>query len=235
MPEAATDAEIRWCLKNVVSSYLFCSCDGLTDLVRIMFPDSTITEKFCLQKEKCAYFSNYGIAPHFRSMLLNIVKDSEFCAILFDKSLNIVIQMGHIDLVVNFWGIVVNKVCTCYLNSTFIGHAWHQDLFEHVILALDSLDLKKLLLVSMDGLNVNWAFFSELYNHQTENDTVKLLSTGSCSLHAIHGAFKTGEQSTDWKLKKVLKALIKFCTTRQLGEMITLISSSILWHTMDQR
>ena len=34
----------------------------------------------------------------------------------------------------------------------------------------------------------------------------KLLSAGSCSLHAIHGAFKTGEQSTDWKLKQVLRA-----------------------------
>ena len=31
--------------------------------------------------------------------------------------------------------------------------------------------------------------------------------TGSCSLHAIHGAFKTGEQSIDWKLKKILRAL----------------------------
>ena len=38
----------------------------------------------------------------------------------------------------------------------------------------------------------------------------KLLSTGSCGLFhtgSIHGAFKTGEQSTDWKLKKVLRPL----------------------------
>ena len=43
-------------------------------------------------------------------------------------------------------------------------------------------------------------------NYWTENDMSKLLSTGSCSLHAIHGAFKTGEQSIDWKLKQVLRA-----------------------------
>ena len=64
--------------------------------------------------------------------------------------------------------------------------------------------------MSMDGLNVNWVFFSELRNYRTENDMSKLLSTGSCGLfHAgsIHGALKTGEQSTDWKLKQVLKAL----------------------------
>ena len=203
VPEAAIDAEIRWCLKNVVSSYSFRPCDGLADLFRSMFPDSTIDEKFCLQKDKCAYSINYGIAPHFRSILMNNVKDSEFYAILFDESLNTVIQMGQMDLVVNFCDNVVNKVCTRYLDSTFIGHARHQNLFEHFISALDSLHLKKLLQVSMDGLNINWAFFSELRNYRTENDMSKLLSTGSCGLHAIHGTFKTGEQSTDGKLKKV--------------------------------
>ena len=75
----------------------------------------------------------------------------------------------------------------------------------------------------MDGPNVNWAFSSELRNYQTENYISKLLSTGSYSLHAIHRALKTGEQSTDWKLKKVLRACIKFCMTRQLGTLITLI------------
>ena len=51
----------------------------------------------------------------------------------------------------------------------------------------------------------------------------KLLATGSCSLHAIHGDLKTGEQSTDWKLKKVLRACIKICMIRHLRKMITLI------------
>ena len=101
VPKGATDAEIRWCLKNVVSSYSFCSCDGLADQFRSMFPDSTIVVKFCLQKNKCAYFINYGIAPHFLSILMKNVKDSELYAISFDKSLNTVIQIGQMDLVVN--------------------------------------------------------------------------------------------------------------------------------------
>ena len=187
-----------------------------------MFPDRTIAEKFCSHKDKCAYFINCGIAPHFRSVLTNNIKDSLFYAISFDESLNTVIQMGQMDLV-NFWDNVFNKVCKCYLDSTFIRHAQHQHLFEHFVAALDSLDLKKLLQVSVDGPNVSWAFFSELRNYETENDMSKLLSTGSCNLHAIHGAFKTGEQSTYWKLKKFWEHYIKFCTTRQLGEMIMLI------------
>ena len=66
----------------MVSSYSFRLCDGLSDLFSRMFPDSTIAEKFCLQKDKCAYFINYGIAPHFRSILMNNVK---FFAVSFDE------------------------------------------------------------------------------------------------------------------------------------------------------
>ena len=99
--EAATDADIRWCLKHAVFFYSFHSCDGLADLFRSMFPDSTIAEKFCLQKDKCAYFINYVIAPHFRPTLRNNVKDSEFYAVSFDESSNTLMQMGQMDLVVN--------------------------------------------------------------------------------------------------------------------------------------
>ena len=112
------------------------------------------------------------------------------------------------DLAVNVWDNVVNKVSTLYLDSTFIGHARYQDLFKHLVSALDSLNLKKLPHVSMDVPSVNWAFFSELCNYRTENDMSKLLSTGPCGLHAIHEAFKTGELSTNQKPKKVfLRAL----------------------------
>ena len=72
----------------MVPLYSFCSCDGLADLFRSMFPDSNIAEKFCLQKVKCTYFINYAIALHFPSILMNNVKDSEFYAISFDGSLH---------------------------------------------------------------------------------------------------------------------------------------------------
>ena len=131
------DAEIRWYLKYVVTSYSFGSCDGMADLCRSMFPDSNIAEKFCLWKGKCAYFINYGIAPNFPSILVKNIKDSTFYAISLCGSLNTVIQIGQMDIVVNFWDIVVNNECTCYLDSTFIGHVRHHNLFEHFISASD--------------------------------------------------------------------------------------------------
>ena len=41
---------------------------------------------------------------------MNDVKDSEFYVILFDESLNTIIQMVQVDLVINFWDNIVNKV-----------------------------------------------------------------------------------------------------------------------------
>ena len=115
--------------------------------------------------------------------------------------------MGQMDVVVNYWDVVLNRVCTRYLDSTFVGHSRSNDLLEHFLLGLQSLDKVKLIQVSMDGPNVNWAFFEELHNFQDENDMNKLLPTGSCGLHSIHLAFKTGENSTDWGVKKILKAI----------------------------
>ena len=207
LPDAVTDAEIRWTLKNVLSSFSFRSSDGLSDLFKSMFPDSAIAQKFTLQKDKCAYYINYGIAPHFRSVLVGEVQKSEFFAASFDESLNSVIQMGQMDLVVNYWDNIMNRVCTRYLDSTFMGHSRSSDLLEHFLSALQSLDKTKLIQVWMDGPNVSWAFFSELRNFRDENDMNVLLPTGSCGLHSIHLAFKTGENSTDWGVKKILKAV----------------------------
>ena len=176
-------------------------------LFKAMFPDSAIAEKFSLQKDKCAYYLNYRIASHFRSILVDEVQKSEYYSASFDESQNSVIQMGQMDLVVNYWDDVQNRVCTWYLDSTFVGHSRSNDLLEHFLLGLQSLDKVKLIQVSMDGPNVNWAFFEELRNFRDENDMNKLLPTGSCGLHSIHLAFKTGENSTDWGVKKILKAV----------------------------
>ena len=66
--EAAT--RCIWKQKCIKKLHLKCSQNSQKN--------STFDEKFCLQKDKCAYFINYGIAPHFCSILMNNVKDSKF-------------------------------------------------------------------------------------------------------------------------------------------------------------
>ena len=118
---------------------------------------------------------------------------------------------------------VVNKVCTHYLDSTFIGLAWHQDLFEHFISVLDSSDLKKVLQVSMDGVNVNWAFFQ---NYTTIGQKMTWVSYFQLD-HAVSMLFmelsKLESRAEMGNSKKFWEPCIKFCMTRQLGNMITLM------------
>ena len=152
-------------------------------LFKAMFPDSAIAEKFSLQKDKCAYYLNYRIASHFRSILVDEVQKSECYSASFDESQNSVIQMGQMDLVVNYWDDVLNQVCAWHLNSAFVGHSRSNDLLTHFLLGLQSLDKAKLIEVSMDGPNVNWAFFEGLHNFRNENDMNKLLPTGYFGLH----------------------------------------------------
>ena len=77
----------------------------------------------CLPKDKCSYYLNYDIASHFLPILVSNEKKLEFYTILIDESLNLIMQMGQINLVVTFWDNIVNKVCTGYLGSTFVDHA----------------------------------------------------------------------------------------------------------------
>ena len=143
-------------------SFSLCSCDGLSGLFKAMFPDSAVAdsavETFSLQKDKCTYYFNYGIAPYFQSSLVDEVQKSEYYAASFDESLNSVIQMGQMDLVVSYWDDVLNRVCTRYLDSTFVGHSRSNDLLEHFLLGLQSLDKAKHIQVSVNDPNVNWAF-----------------------------------------------------------------------------
>ena len=61
----------------------------------------------------------------------------------------------------------------------------------------------------MDGPSVNWRFFDLLVEDRKEGspEAPDLLNTGSCGLHSVHNAFKTGAQNSGWYLDKLLKSL----------------------------
>ena len=67
-------------------------------------------------------------------------------------------------------------------------------------------DGNKLLQISMDGPNINLNFLNDIAKDHVANEQHKLIFIGTCGLHVMHGAFKTGAKSTDWKMKKILKA-----------------------------
>ena len=120
-----------------------------------MFPDSDIARQFSCGEKKCAYLCCFGLAPHFRELLLKAVGPEPF-VLLFDESMNTTTKSKQMDLHVRFGQ---GEVATHYLDSKFMGHAKAGDLIRHFEASTERLSLNKLVQVSMDGPNVNWRFY----------------------------------------------------------------------------
>ena len=86
-----------------------------------MFPDSSIAHAFKLGRTKCAYMINHGLAPYFRDTLIEKVQKCNYFVICFDESLNKVVQRGQMDLCIRYFDDSTLRVCTSYLNSSFMG------------------------------------------------------------------------------------------------------------------
>ena len=108
--ESVIKAEIICVLKNIMSGFLFRSCDGISDCFKKMFPDSESVNKFSLAKTKCSYMIAYGIAPYFASLLLEDIKHSDNFSISFDEPLNSVTANKQMDIVITFLDKLNSKV-----------------------------------------------------------------------------------------------------------------------------
>ena len=174
-----------------------------------MFPDSASASKFACGERKSNYLCTFGIAPYFQNLLRQKLRDSQRTGaeyvLLFDESLNPSMQTKQMDVMVRIWD--ANRVRTRYLTSKFLGHAYAETIQEELYDCCSSLGLRGLLQLSMDGPHVNWKAF-DLLNAQVETETRrKLLDVGSCGLHTVHNAFKSGWQETDWDLQHSFTSL----------------------------
>ncbi|XP_076435198.1 uncharacterized protein LOC143275021 [Babylonia areolata] len=61
----------------------------------------------------------------------------------------------------------------------------------------------------MDGPNVNWTVYNTINCDMKDNHGVSLLHVGSCGLHTLHNAFRTGCEATGWKIEDFLSASYK--------------------------
>ena len=106
-----------------------------------------------------------------------------------------------------FWSKAKKKAFVCYLDSKFLGHATANDLvasFNKIINTIDSRN--KMIQILMDGPSTNWKLFDFIHKDQEKKEQKKLLDIGSCSLHIIHGAFKSGVEKNGWDMKSIFKA-----------------------------
>jgi len=184
--DAVTKAEVLWALRIVTKHQSYRSCDELKDIFQCMFPDSKIAQKFTLGAAKVAYMIVYGLAPYFRTALIDTVSKCYVFVVCFDEALNKISQRGQMDLVVRFWDSCQGVVSTRYLTSVFLGHATAKDLEIKLREGLSGLSEKNIIQVSMDGPNVNWKMLENLKDSRDACDR-ELIDIGSCGLHVLHG------------------------------------------------
>ncbi|KAJ8893292.1 hypothetical protein PR048_005883 [Dryococelus australis] len=177
------DAEIRSALKCIDSHYSLNSCEGLSELFKNMFPDSSIVKQFSCSATKCAYIIYFELAPYF---IVAIFK----CA-------NI-----HIN-----WDSNSNEVTTRYFTSVFMGHSSEEVTLSVLREATEKLNVSKLLNLSMDGPTVNWKLFSVLQVDWKNDFGCTLIDVGSSTLHTLNNCFKHGNLSTSWDLEGFLASI----------------------------
>ena len=86
------------------------------------FPDSEIPKSCQLGPSKIKYLTNFRIAPSYKSVLLERIKESPCFVISYDESLNPVTETCEIDLLVRYFGETEENVKIRYLDSQFLGH-----------------------------------------------------------------------------------------------------------------
>ena len=149
---------------------------------------------------------NHGLVRYFKNLLETALQKSEVYVYSFDESLNSVNQTSEMDLYIRYWDKTENIVKVRYYGSSFLGHRRHNDILNHFTRLTRSLKSVALYQISMDGLNVNLKFFKEFSADFKEDNSHFLVDIGSCSLHIVQDAFKTGAEKSEWGLKKFLKA-----------------------------
>ena len=139
-------------------------------------------------------------------LLLKELKDAPCFVISFDESFNEELEKEQMDFIVRHFK--DGEVKSRYLSSGILGHATAKDLRRAFEECTEKLDLINLIQVSMDGPNINWKMLDLIVEDRNSNETYpNLLDVGSCSLHVVHGAFRTGMKQTDWGINLLLKSL----------------------------
>ena len=119
--EAVLKSEIVWVLQCVMCNYSFNCNSSNNNIFKLMFPDSAIANKFQCGESKTSYICKFGLAPHFKKLLMNHIKQEPYYVLLFDESLNKITQTKQMDILARFWE--GEQVKSRYLTLNFLGHA----------------------------------------------------------------------------------------------------------------
>ena len=207
--EDVSKAEIYWTLQMIQNHQSYNSSKHTSPLFSLMFPDSNIAKQFSCGPSKCSYLTTFGLAPYFEQNLYDKIDKVPVYSVSFDESFNRVTKNEQMDLTIRFWDSDKDIVVNRYLGSNFLGHTRSADLLQHFNDATSKLNKGKILQVGMDGPNANIKFHKDLVEEisSVDPELPNLLDIGTCGLHVMHRAFRTGFTASGWKLDTILKSL----------------------------
>lgn len=208
--EQVIKSEIIWAL-HVISTHMSMLSGGKSvDIMKIMFPDSNIATSLKLQRTKLSYIITHGLARYFKNEFEDELSKCNYYTIAFDESLNKVSQKEQMDVYIRYWNNSTNEVSSRYYSSAFLGHTTALDLLNAIRTSMKTLNLKKVLQLSMDGPNVNIKVLNDLKEELKDTDDEMdpvMLDIGTCGLHTMHNAFKNGIKASKWNIIEFLRAI----------------------------
>ena len=195
--ETKIKAETLNALHYVESNYSYNSATKQSLLYKEMFPDSQIAQSFTSSASKIAYIVKYGLAEYFREQLQFDLGGVPF-TFKFDETTTSQVKKQY-DAYATYWSKVHDCITSNYLGSLFVGHCYATDLVDHYNEFKDQfkLDNNLLLHLGMDGPKVNISFETKL-KEEFRKENSSFLNLGTCSLHPVHTAFKTGLQELNF-------------------------------------
>ena len=96
--------------------------------------------KYGVRKKEMKYIINHELAPYFKYILTEDIDSADFLSVCFNKSLNKTTQNCEMDLILQYWDNVENKVQVYYWNNLFLGHGTTSNLFKTFDQALKKLN-----------------------------------------------------------------------------------------------
>ncbi|KAJ8870750.1 hypothetical protein PR048_027049 [Dryococelus australis] len=100
-------AEATWAIHVISTKASFRAREGISKIFKMMFTDSHIVSEKQLSRTKTAYL---GLAPYFHRKLTNYLRFAMHIVMCFDKSLNRISKLLHMDLAVRFWDENKNEI-----------------------------------------------------------------------------------------------------------------------------
>ena len=114
--------------------------------------------------------------------------------LLFDDSLSHKTQNNQLGIYIRYFDETWNQIKARYIDTAFIGHSIRDHLLNHFLESTRKLHLNRLIKLSMDGPNGNWAFYEKLcielkvttIYHLLTSEVLALLLSGTFWPFEIH-------------------------------------------------